>query len=188
MNPIQSMWPLAIAAVLFAAAPEVAAQVTVTTSPYAGLMFNERESHLPGSPVAGGHALVEFSPLGRRHRDGIRTFVGADVAVAAVDEIMAGSENSELHLDLYLSGRAGITLASSPGHPRVFGTVGAAFPGPEPVWNSERRQYEGTGSTLTVGGGLSFTAVGLMLEGRVVMDQRFKNQSPSVMVVIGYGR
>lgn len=39
---------------------------------------------------------------------------------------------------------------------------------------------------MVVGGGLNITAAGLVLEGRVMFDQRFSNR-PAMTVVVGYG-
>ena len=178
---------LALLALLAGYATPVRGQnlVDVVATPYAGILFNQQEKRLPVSPVVGGSVILQLAPPRQTSWKGFETFVGADVAVAAVDEAL-DEEATALHLNLYVSGRAGFALPSY-GQPRIFGFVGRAWPSPDLVWNAERKEWEGAQSSLNMGGGLSFTAFGLMLEGRVMRDRRFAGEGASVVLVLGYG-
>ncbi len=166
------------------AAPPAAPQVNGEATPYAGLLFTQREARLPASALLGASAVFQLEPS-RMFQGGVQPFIGADVFLAAVEsESEAGA--GELHLDYYVAARAGFSI-ESPGRPRLFGLVGRALPRPEAEWDRETREWTGSQSNV-FGGGFNISAIGMMVEVRVMRDQRWGLNGTSVALVVGYAR
>ena len=168
-----------VAAGLLAPSAGAAQQpVTITTSAYLGLSFNEQEERLPASPLVGGSATLDLWQVS----------VGGDLWLNGVDALQADSTTA-FHLNYYVAGRVGVKLAHPRVYPvvRLFGLAGLAFPARDLVWNRDLKAWEG-GSSVIVGGGANVSVGPIMAEARFIQDRRFSTGGTSVTVAIGWTR
>jgi len=167
-------------------------QVKLVTTPYGGLIWGDRESRLPASPAGGALLTVEVSLLKGEYELGL--FIGGDFTVAAVHDMqvteledMAEDTTTTLRLDAFATGRGGVILRG-PGNPRLFLFSGRAWPKREPEWDVEEHEWLGV-STTAYGAGVSVSTMGVVIEGRYMVDSRFHgDRRKSVMILIGYAR